>query len=346
MILIGSPFHQNVFYRHCPVSAAGGGSAAAFLCNMVPLRAESPVEGFPYDPNRDDDVSAQQAAAGEGFPTCYEWWNDPQAVLRGQIARAGDRSLTELTRELNATRCQGLLGPDFAGHEQCLQNLTSGLADYEALIVRQMQLSGQRNRLLDDNSQTLLGWGAVGLGAAALFGLSDAATALAASVAGYYTTMYLFKIGAGLFQPFLLMTVFLLWGVFLIIGEMRGMALIKGMMLIFVLSILPSLWSLADHLGNQLFLALYPNAPLDAWSLSQLFGEHSTVERVVLDIVTTAFYVVLPLLMLYLVAEAGGAGSTQATGMTSTGVNNPSESTGRLVGGPIGSARGRLPGRR
>jgi|GEM_PF-3485596 len=341
MVLIGSEFYQNVFYQACPALTLPPTDAAAMLCNMLPLRASSPVEGFGYDADRDSDASAQQVAAGEGLPTCHEWWNTPGIGLRSQIALAGDRSLTEITRELKATRCRGLLGPEFAGHQTCLENLKAGLAGYEDLIVRQMQLAPQRNLLLDQSTQTLLGWGAVGLGVASLFGFSDAAAAMAKSVAGYYTSLYMFKIGAGLFQPFLLMTVFILWGVFMVIGEMRGMIVVKGMMLIFVLSILPALWSLADHIGNQLFLALYPNAPLNPLSLTQLFGEHSTVERIVLDIVTTTFYVVLPLLMLYLVAEAGGP--KQSTGMTSEGVNNPARGLGGIAGGAIQRSSARSP---
>lgn len=339
IILMGSPFFLETFYQHCPAEAAAAGGAGGWLCNLLPLRASNPVEGFPFDPVRDSDVSQQQAAAGVGFPTCHEWWTDGQVGLRKQLADAGRESFAARAKEFRAARCGSPLA---GGHAACVAEVNQQFGGLDDLIVRQMQLSGPRNRLLDESTQTVLGWGAVGLGVAALFGMSDAASALAGSVAGYYTTMYLFKLGASLFQPFLLMTIFLLWGVFLIIGEMRGMALIKGMMLIFVLSILPSLWSLADHIGNQLFLAMYPEAPMNPASLAQMFGDHSTVERLVLDVVTTMFYVVLPLLMLYLVAEAGAPAG--ARNMASEGVNSPAQSAGGLVGGPIGAVGGRAGG--
>ena len=64
------------------------------------------------------------------------------------------------------------------------------------------------------------------------------------------------------------MAVFLLWGVYLVIGELRGMTLIKGMMLIFVFSILPSIWAFADHVDDLLFLALYPDT--EAFSITNI----------------------------------------------------------------------------
>ena len=305
LLLLGSTFYQEVFYSACTGVVGTAQSASGQLCNQVPLRARNPVEGFSYRVYRDLDASQFQIRQDEGLPTCLEWWTDPQLGLRAQLAAAGEASLKSTLAMLQALQCPGLSPWDV---DQCYEVLRGQIVEAEDWIVEQMQLSQQRN-LLDDDTRALLGGAGIGLGIAALFGFNDAAAALASNAAGYYTTMFLFKIGASLLQPFLLMTVFMLWGVFLVFGEMRGMMLIKGMMLIFVLSILPSLWSLADHIDDQLFLAMNPGAPVSPFGLSELLGSHSTVERMVLDVVTTAFYVILPLLMLYLIAEAGGPGT-------------------------------------
>ena len=152
-----------------------------------------------------------------------------------------------------------------------------------------------------------IGWG-TGLVASGLFLFSDVAESIAQQAAGYWALLYIMKVGSALLQPFLLMTVFMLWGIFLVFGEMRGMMLIKGLLLIFVLSILPGLWGFADYVDDQLFMALYPNAPaLSGLGIAkELMTDHSTIERILLGFTTLIFYVVLPLLMLYLIAEAGG----------------------------------------
>ena len=142
-------------------------------------------------------------------------------------------------------------------------------------------------------------------------------------------TIYLMKIGSSLLQPFVLMGVFMLWGLFLVIGEMRGMTLMKGMMLIFALSILPSLWQFADYVDDLLFLTLYPNAP--SFSIThipeELMSDHSTIERILLMFTTSVFYLILPMLMLYLIAEAGGP--SRVGPMVADGINRLRPRTGR-----------------
>ncbi|MCB1810687.1 MAG: conjugal transfer protein TraG N-terminal domain-containing protein [Candidatus Competibacteraceae bacterium] len=335
---MGSDFYINVFYQACPGGAdplTPGGQ----LCNMLPLRAREPVPGFPYDPARDSDASQYQIATGQGFPSCSEWWLDAGAGLRRQLAVAGDESLQKNVRKLNSGFCENALAG--AALELCLRGLKNQIENSEEVIVQQLLLSGQRN-LLSNGTLPELGIGS-GLLAGALFIFSDVAGNIASNAAGYLVTIYMLKIGAQLLHPFLLMTVFILWGVFLIIGEMRGMTLVKGMMLLFVLSIIPSLWSLADYIDDQLFLALYPGAP--TFSLSnipaELMSDHSTIERVLLTFTTMVFYVVFPLLMLYLVAEAGGP--SNASTITNQGMNRPAHEQGGVAGAGVSNLKGRNP---
>jgi len=67
--------------------------------------------------------------------------------------------------------------------------------------------------------------------------------------------------------------------------------------------------------------------------------DHSTIERILLGFTTLVFYVVLPLLMLYLIAEAGGPKS--ATSMTNVGVSSPARDQGGVVSGGVRGASGR-----
>ena len=107
------------------------------------------------------------------------------------------------------------------------------------------------------------------------------------------------------------------------------------------MSILPGLWGFADYVDDQLFLALYPNAPAlsGAGIAKELMTDHSTIERILLGFTTLIFYVVLPLLMLYLIAEAGGPAS--GAKMTSEAINRPSQEQGGTVSAGVRGARAR-----
>lgn len=333
LVYFGSKFYRENFYKTC----VGGGdpdTPAGKLCGMIaPLRAQNPVDGFAYDAARDSDLSRYQAAKGLGFPTCEQWWSDPARGVKAQLVKAGGDALQKKAMGLNLSTCPGRI---FLPNALCVlySQMFNSIEDAEEVVAKQMLLAGKRSlsaRVPD------LGWGSA-LVAGGLFAFTDIAESVASQAAGYMVTIYLMKIGTSLLQPFLLMAIFMLWGLFLVIGEMRGMTLVKGMMLIFVLSILPSLWAFADYIDDRLFLALYPGAP--AFSITnipkELLSDHSTIERILLMFVTAVFYLFLPVLMLYLIAEAGGP--TAGARMTNESVESPSRDLGVLGGNSVRGA--------
>ena len=330
----GSRFYRENFYTQCG-SGGDPNTPEGKLCGMIaPLRAQNPVDGFPYDAARDTDVSQYQAATGQGLPTCEEWWNDPAHGLRAQLIEAGGESLKNQSMALNLGTC-----PVAALLPNALCTLIASqmhdIQDAQDVVVQQMLLSSKRTLLGDKTPEITTGNLLLG---GALFAFSDVGQAVAANAAGYRVAIYLMKLGSSLLQPFLLMAVFLLWGVYLVIGELRGMTLIKGMMLIFVFSILPSIWAFADHVDDLLFLALYPDT--EAFSITSipkaLLTEHSTIERILMTFVTGVFYLFLPLLMLYLVAEAGGPSGNMMAGAA---VTDPARNIGDIGGGAMRGAR-------
>ncbi len=335
LVYPGSTFYQDVFYKPC-----GGGAdpatAQGRLCIMRPLRAENPVAGFPYDPARDHDVSRYQAATGQGLPTCDEWWNDAENGLRAQLRAVGrDGLLAKMAQfDRNCPAAVGMAGGFCTG-----TFAMPSVENLDDVVVEQMLLAGKRQLSVQTPE---LGWGSA-LIAAGLFAFTDVAENIAAQAGSYLLSIYVMKIGASLLQPFVLMTVFMLWGVFLVIGEMRGLILLKGLMLIFVLSILPGLWSFADYIDDQLFLALYPGAPpVSVTNIpAELMSDHSTIERILLTFTTAVFYVIFPLLMLYLVAEAGGP--SQGSTIGGAGINDPARAQGGIAGSGAGEARWRNP---
>ncbi len=331
----GSKFYLENFYTPCG-SGGDPNTPEGKLCGMiVPLRAQNPVDGFPYDAARDTDVSQYQAATGQGLPTCEEWWSDPAHGLRTQLIEAGGASLKSQSMALNLSTCPvAALLPE--GLCTLIASQMNDIQDARDAVVQQMLLSSKRTLLGDKTPEITTGNMLLG---GALFAFSDVGQAVAAHAASYMVAIYLMKLGSSLLQPFLLMAVFLLWGVYLVIGELRGMILIKGMMLIFVFSILPSIWAFADHVDDLLFLTLYPDT--QAFSMTNipkaLLTEHSTLERILLTFVTGVFYLFLPLLMLYLVAAAGGPSG--ASSMADVAVGNPARGIGDIGSGSIRGAR-------
>ena len=341
MVYFGAQFYQQNFYKSC----AGNGNPntpSGKLCGLIsPLRSQKPVDGFPYDPNRDSDASAYQAATGQGFPTCEEWWNDPAHGLRAQLVKAGGDALQKKVFALTVNTCPEVR---FAFFALCrnVAAVDKDIENAEDTVVKQMLLASKRQ--LSDKTPGL-SWSSA-LVAGGLFAFTDVAENIAQQSAGYLVTIYLMKIGSSLLQPFVLMGVFMLWGLFLVIGELRGMTLIKGMMLIFALSILPSLWQFADYIDDLLFLTLYPNAP--SFSITnipaELLSDHSTIERILLAFTTSVFYLILPMLLLYLIAEAGGP--SRVDGMVSGGITKPSREQGEIAGTGVRGAGIRSWGKR
>ena len=113
-----------------------------------PLRAQNPVDGFPYDAARDTDVSQYQAATGQGLPTCEEWWNDAANGLRAQLIEAGGESLKNQSMALNLGTC-----PVAALLPNALCTLIASqmhdIQDAQDVVVQQMLLSSKRTLLGD-----------------------------------------------------------------------------------------------------------------------------------------------------------------------------------------------------
>ena len=148
---------------------------------------------------------------------------------------------------------------------------------------------------------------------------------LVGSVASFYGTIWMLKIMLEYLFPMVMMTVYIFWGVFMIMGEMRGGALVKGLFLLFGLTIIPRIWSIIDHLDDNLFAAMYDSV------LANPFN------RVLLDAATGVFYFLAPFVvfnMLGMVGFGDASGSMQSSHRES---QNLSGSLGRGLGRGGGS---------
>lgn len=129
---------------------------------------------------------------------------------------------------------------------------------------------------------------------------------------------------------------FTFWGIYLIIADYRWETILKGLILIFIISLLPSLWEISQYLDSALWQALYPNVESLA-ALSKV-SNASYVERILLDAASMAFNVIFPLILMYLVNEAGGGRPGGAFNATDSQSKNIGGTSGQMAsGGATGS---------
>ena len=94
------------------------------------------------------------------------------------------------------------------------------------------------------------------------------------------------------------------------------------------------MWSISQHLDSALWQALYPG--VDTLVALAEKSNDSYVERILLDAASTVFNVIFPLILMYLVNEAGGG---RPGGAISPG-NGQAENIGRTGGRMAGSTAG------
>lgn len=166
----------------------------------------------------------------------------------------------------------------------------------------------------------------VGLNSSVLSSITD-------NAASFYAQMFFYRVVLQMLQPMLLMGIFCFWGIYLILADYRWEAILKGLTLIIIITLLPGLWSVSQHLDSALWQALYPNVE-DLTTLANTSNE-SYVERILLDAANTVFNVIFPLILMYLVTEAGSAKATQAYSTGAQGSEQVARTGGSMTGGAV-----------
>ena len=153
------------------------------------------------------------------------------------------------------------------------------------------------------------------------------------NAASFYASMFFYRVMLQMLQPMLLMGIFCFWGIYLIVADYRWETILKGLILIFIISTLPGLWSISQHLDSALWYALYPDIK-DLATLANKSNE-SYVERILLDAASTVFNVIFPLILMYLVTEAGGGNPGQAINPSAGHAEKTGGIGGRIAGNSV-----------
>ena len=338
---IGSHYYLQTFgfYRNndkqnsCATQPGGCGFQAA-----------KSVPGWPYVDHRDNDAALQ--AANQGRPYCDEWWADGQLGLEKKLLDSVEASKVTVAGWDDAksffTNVKNIIAAKYVGIVYTNDQI-------EDLIIKNYvsqdppdMLGGQGdNNFFDPNpmtfGQALDGLGLAGIGAAAVGAAGGAATGaavtgtalnIANAFAGFYTTMFVIKTAAPMFQAVLLMMIYMLLLIYLVVSEYDVDAVITALFLVLAVRFFTPLWAMADYLDSQLFVAMYP----DATFLGSVFTHG--MERLLLDMVLTVLYVVAPALLLAMMAMAGQKLGRMG-GMADGGMGNTIGGVGSKVGSSI-----------
>ena len=322
--------------------------AMYYYCLGLPIKAQGPVDQI--DGNETSLLSQYQQSIGETIPTCAEWFNTPDVGLRDRLFDAAEKKITSqasyilsgYASRVNPGLSSGVSPSDATTVTRDLYSsmLNASQENYRDFMVDRLYTNAAQKSgsLLSEQNQSTLnviaGAGAIGT-IAGVFNI-DLAESIGQEAVSFYSSAMIFKVAASLFQPLLLSGIFMFWGIYLIISRMQGEAMFMGAIMIFLISIIPGIWAIGNHLDDKLYVAMFPQTE----SLADILKSPSDhLQRLILDVVSTVYYIILPMILLYVAAMAGT--SAQTIKATSDSIQSPSSQGGGNIGRKSSSISGK-----
>jgi hypothetical protein len=283
------------------------------------FRADKPVPNWPYDATRDTKHSEADIAAGTpGTPYCDQWWNttlrgkDGQPLaLKTKLLNSVERASTDV---LDWDEERGVLWNTRRIMENAYAKTFTD-EELERLVISRYS-DGEPPPMLDEEWRNIevakqsAGAGALAAGISVAVEASAwpvvlaagtyAAVDIASSLKDFYLTMFLLKSAAPFAQAVILMMMYGLMIFYLVVSEYDIEAILLMTFLILAVRFLTPLWDIADYLDAQLYVAMYPNVT----DQIATFGTQG-VNRLILDMVMTVLYVVVPGIFFIVMSMAG-----------------------------------------
>ena len=315
-----------------------------------PLRSQSAIPGVEPD---DKDASQQQQANNTGLVKCTDWW-DKKLYKSLRDNADYDVALKVANDEFFQSDCmssdggdleQGVLSKNSYDIKACSAAVAKASGNkefYDHVIYRMVaNMPGNNTSLAlnaedKDTAQTIGVLGVIGAVLGSFVGLGgNVLSSIADNAASFYAQMFFYRMILQMLQPMLLMGIFAFWGIYLIVADYRWETILKGLILIYIISILPGLWSISQHLDSALWQALYPG--VDSLAALADKSNDSYVERILLDAASTVFNVIFPLILMYLVNEAGGGRPGGAFQAADARADQLGGTGGRMAGNTAGA---------
>ena len=128
---------------------------------------------------------------------------------------------------------------------------------------------------------------------------SATSSSFSSELINFYTNMFIAKQAAPMVQAVLLMMIYMLLLIYMIMSNYDIDSTIQMIFIMLAIQFFTTIWNFADYLDAQLFVSMHP----DATMLGSTYNMGAN--RLILDIVLTLFYVVVPFLLLWIMNMAG-----------------------------------------
>lgn len=271
------------------------------------LSAEEPVEGFLFNPTRDQYEGQVSGHSKWGEPSCQAWWSDPASGLHEQLEKALPASfLTKITH----------IGDD----PKALADI--GIRDLIQHSFDSGMTFGEISRGYESLDDDIHGnW------------LSDyigSNVGIAMEEMTYYPKLTLLINALPIIQALLLMSIYALIALIIPFSSYRLHFIITGASIIFAITFWSYLWHLVLYLDNTLIPALYPQAG-GTLALKEWLHSNGGLNVVFVDFIIGTLYVALPLLFLILMSWAGLKVSNAIMGAI-TEMKAPGDAAGNEAG--------------
>lgn len=240
------------------------------------LSAPQPVQGFPYDQQRD---WAQGKNHGQwGTPTCKQWWEQPNVGLYDQLKGQIDPTLWQEV----VSKAEGKNPADAAIQALIGDSMTAGYREDTAAVEN---MGG--------------GWGT---------GLM-AGVGLAWHSLSYYPKMYLLIEALPIVQAYLLMACYIFLAIALPASRYRFSTVFSITFVIFSIIFWSYIWELAKYVDTAMIHALNPMGGYQG--IAKDYGGTQALT----DMVAVLMYIILPIFWTMFMGWAGIQVGNGATGM-------------------------------
>ncbi|MBE8612951.1 MULTISPECIES: conjugal transfer protein TraG N-terminal domain-containing protein [Morganellaceae] len=254
------------------------GSATFMKREYHQIQSRTPRAGFPWDAGRDDGYANVN---GNGYPTCYQWWNDANAGLLKLVKEQTDEGMW-----LRAWAAMKLINRNSKEFEEAIvRRLVSpvNMTVSDGIVYR-----GYGGNADFTTTNSITRWGAVIGGGVASVGAFPAFDSMRQSLP--------------MVQGLMLMAVYIMIPMVLMFSAYEFKTAITVTFVIFALNFLTFWWELARWIDSWMMEALYGSETHDNWNM---MGIQNTSDDLIMNLVMGTMFLVLPALWMTALGWAG-----------------------------------------
>ncbi len=267
-------------------------------------RAQSPVVGFPFDPNRDTILAQQSPQPKYGRPYCNHWWMDSSTGLRDRLYDALQAQYTK----------QGG-GPSIYDNLHRVWGFFTMQNEKDAIVENYLM---QLNQASDNSLSTTLGLNTGFYSEADAMKYNPTGSTMSKlgliknnieSFTGYITTLVNML---PLLQMMILLATFALLPIGIVISMFSFRFMMSALVFVFAVIACTYLWHLVTYADNFFISSLYESPPVSGNgfeaaynTISNLVSGITNANIIIVNMVAGIMYLVFPSILTMIAAWGG-----------------------------------------